>query len=234
MGERRRYGGPQGSRRSAKSPRRATSGDGLALVNRFRNGGADRCAALPARSLPMDRDQRDRRPDSSARGAGSTRSDLQKASSASWRTRSIRRERGRHTYIEPEPHLPHQVYTRDSSQTTPWGPALTQLALPSAPRLEIASILRFHGVHNGFWRHVQPWRNRGRGHSHHPTWTASCRLVGNPHNAGRGSPVRPLVRGRGLGDEAPFLPPNISFTHRRSLLYGCASASAVACVEVLD
>jgi arginine deiminase len=55
-------------------------------------------------------------------------------------------------YIEPEPHLAYQVYTRDSSQTTPWGPALTQLALP-ARRAEIASILRFHGPRNGFWRY---------------------------------------------------------------------------------
>jgi arginine deiminase len=55
-------------------------------------------------------------------------------------------------YIEPEPHLPYQVYTRDSSQTTPWGPALTQLALP-ARRGEVASILRFHGPRNGFWRY---------------------------------------------------------------------------------
>jgi arginine deiminase len=53
-------------------------------------------------------------------------------------------------YIEPEPHLAYQVYTRDSSQTTPWGPALTQLALP-ARRGEVASILRFHGSH--FWRY---------------------------------------------------------------------------------
>jgi N-dimethylarginine dimethylaminohydrolase len=53
-------------------------------------------------------------------------------------------------YIEPEPHLPYQVYTRDSSQTTPWGPTLTQLALP-ARRGEVASILRFHG--SDFWRY---------------------------------------------------------------------------------
>jgi len=55
-------------------------------------------------------------------------------------------------YVDPEPHLPYQVYTRDSSQTTPWGPALTQLALP-ARRGEIASVLRFHGAHDGFWRY---------------------------------------------------------------------------------
>ncbi len=57
----------------------------------------------------------------------------------------------RRHYIEPEPHLPYQVYTRDSSQTTPWGPALTLLALPPR-RGEVASILRFHEAQDGFWR----------------------------------------------------------------------------------
>ncbi|WP_131115278.1 dimethylarginine dimethylaminohydrolase family protein [Lichenihabitans psoromatis] len=56
-------------------------------------------------------------------------------------------------YIEPEPHLAYQVYTRDSSQTTPWGPLLTQLALP-ARRGEVASILRFHSAQHGFWRYA--------------------------------------------------------------------------------
>jgi N-dimethylarginine dimethylaminohydrolase len=56
-------------------------------------------------------------------------------------------------HIEPEPHLPYQVYTRDSSQTTPWGPVLTQLALP-ARRGEAASVLRFHGAADGFWRYA--------------------------------------------------------------------------------
>ena len=58
----------------------------------------------------------------------------------------------RRHYVEPEPHLPYQVYTRDSSQTTPWGPVLTQLALP-ARRGEAASILKFHGPKDGFWRY---------------------------------------------------------------------------------
>lgn len=58
----------------------------------------------------------------------------------------------RRHYIEAEPHLSYQVYTRDSSQTTPWGPTLTQLALP-ARRGEVASILRFHGPKESFWRY---------------------------------------------------------------------------------
>ncbi|MCW6509970.1 dimethylarginine dimethylaminohydrolase family protein [Lichenifustis flavocetrariae] len=56
-------------------------------------------------------------------------------------------------YVEVESHLPYQVYTRDSSQTTPWGPVLTQLALP-ARRGEAAAILRFHGASDGFWRYA--------------------------------------------------------------------------------
>jgi N-dimethylarginine dimethylaminohydrolase len=51
----------------------------------------------------------------------------------------------------PEPHLPYQVYTRDSSQTTPWGPVLTQLAMPQR-RGEYASLLDFHGRHDGFYK----------------------------------------------------------------------------------
>jgi N-dimethylarginine dimethylaminohydrolase len=47
-------------------------------------------------------------------------------------------------YTVPEAHLPYQVYTRDSSQTTPWGPVLTQLAMKQR-RGEYASILNFHG-----------------------------------------------------------------------------------------
>jgi N-dimethylarginine dimethylaminohydrolase len=54
-------------------------------------------------------------------------------------------------YTAPEPHLPYQVYTRDSSQTTPWGPVLTQLAMKQR-RGEYASLLEFHGATDGFWK----------------------------------------------------------------------------------
>lgn len=46
-------------------------------------------------------------------------------------------------YLEAEPHLPYQVYTRDSSQTTPWGGLITQLFRPQR-RGEYASVIRFH------------------------------------------------------------------------------------------
>jgi len=46
-------------------------------------------------------------------------------------------------FLEPEPHLPYQVYTRDSSQITPWGPVLTQLRMPQR-RGEYAAVLAFY------------------------------------------------------------------------------------------
>ncbi len=56
-------------------------------------------------------------------------------------------------YTTPEPQLPYQVYTRDSSQTTPWGPVLTQLAMPQR-RGEYASLLNFHARHGGFYKYA--------------------------------------------------------------------------------
>ena len=97
----------------------------------------------------MDRDQRGRRSNAGLGTPDRRAAPAKRVSRARGRARPGGRKRH---YLEPEPHLPYQVYTRDSSQTTPWGPALTQLAL--APRRgEVASILRFHGVRDGFWRY---------------------------------------------------------------------------------
>ncbi len=54
-------------------------------------------------------------------------------------------------YLEQSPAHPYQVYTRDSSQTTPWGPVLTQLALPQR-RGEYARVMDFHLAADGFYR----------------------------------------------------------------------------------
>jgi N-dimethylarginine dimethylaminohydrolase len=56
-------------------------------------------------------------------------------------------------YTQPEPHLPYQVYTRDSSQTTPWGPVLTSLAMRQR-RGEYASLLKFHSHYDGFYKYT--------------------------------------------------------------------------------
>jgi N-dimethylarginine dimethylaminohydrolase len=55
-------------------------------------------------------------------------------------------------YLKPSSHHPYQVYTRDSSQTTPWGPVLTQLRMPQR-RGEYASLLDFHLDQGGFWKY---------------------------------------------------------------------------------
>ena len=55
-------------------------------------------------------------------------------------------------YSEPEPHLPYQVYTRDSSQVTPWGPVITQLYRPQR-RGEYASVIDVYGREQGVWRY---------------------------------------------------------------------------------
>jgi N-dimethylarginine dimethylaminohydrolase len=55
-------------------------------------------------------------------------------------------------FLEPQRGLPYQVYTRDSSQVTPWGPVITQLSRPQR-RGEIASVFEFYKRSgSGIWR----------------------------------------------------------------------------------
>jgi arginine deiminase len=133
-------------------------------------------------------------------------------------------------YIEPEPHLPYQVYTRDSSQTTPWGPALTQLALP-ARRSEAASILRFHGAKDGFWRYCSMGNIEG-GDIH--IIRPGLLLVG-------WSGVRTTKEGamqfvgwfKHAGWEARLQPFAEHFLHLDVLFCMATNGLAVACIEVL-
>ena len=52
-------------------------------------------------------------------------------------------------FLRPDRFLPYQVYTRDSSQTTPWGVLLTQLEKPQR-RGEAGEVARFYGA--DFWQ----------------------------------------------------------------------------------
>ncbi len=56
-------------------------------------------------------------------------------------------------YLKPEPGFPYQVYTRDSSQVTPWGPVLTQLCT-SQRRGEYARVLDFYSASGGMWNYA--------------------------------------------------------------------------------
>lgn len=51
-------------------------------------------------------------------------------------------------FLTPDPHLPYQVYTRDSSVAGPYGPILTQLRMADR-RGEVGAIVRFYG--GDFW-----------------------------------------------------------------------------------
>jgi hypothetical protein len=120
----------------------------------------------------------------------------------------------RRHYIEPEPHLPYQVYTRDSSQTAPWGPSLTQLALPPR-RGEIASILHFHGGHDGFWRYCSHGAVEGA------TSTSSapdCLSSAGRESARRARerPSSPAGSRTRAGSRSSIPSPNISFTSTSS------------------
>ena len=136
----------------------------------------------------------------------------------------------RRHYVEPEPHLHYQVYTRDSSQTTPWGPALTQLALV-ARRGEAASILRFHGPNEGFWRYSSAGAIEG-GDIH--VIRPGLLLVGY-------SGIRTTREGAAqfarwfedAGWEARLEPFSEHFLHLDVLFCMAAEGLAVACIEAL-
>lgn len=56
------------------------------------------------------------------------------------------------SFLDPDPALPYQVFTRDSSFLTPWGPLVTQMHQPWR-RGEYAAVVDFHAD-----RKVEPWR----------------------------------------------------------------------------
>jgi arginine deiminase len=49
----------------------------------------------------------------------------------------------RRHYLRPEPHLGNQVYARDSSQMTPWGPLVTHMFKPERQG-EYAPVIQFY------------------------------------------------------------------------------------------
>lgn len=49
----------------------------------------------------------------------------------------------RRHYLTPEPHLGYQVYARDSSQMTPWGPVVTHMFKPERQG-EYAPVIHFY------------------------------------------------------------------------------------------
>jgi N-dimethylarginine dimethylaminohydrolase len=130
----------------------------------------------------------------------------------------------------PEPHLPYQVYTRDSSQTTPWGPVLTQLAMKQR-RGEYASLLNFHAQHDGFYKYTTAGTVEG-GDIH--IVRPGLLMIGH-------SGVRTTAEGAAqfagyftaLGWEAKLVPFAEHFLHLDVLFCMATPRLAVACIEVL-
>jgi len=132
-------------------------------------------------------------------------------------------------FTVPEAQLPYQVYTRDSSQTTPWGPVLTQLAMKQR-RGEYASLLNFHGV-DGFWRFATAGTVEGGdihvvrpgllviGHSGVRTDEAGARQFAGWFE--------------GQGWEVKFVPFAEHFLHLDVLFCMATPRLAVACIDVL-
>ena len=56
-------------------------------------------------------------------------------------------------FLRPDPALPYQVYTRDSSAVLPSGPLLTLLRMEER-RGEVGAVLDFYLQHTSFWRHA--------------------------------------------------------------------------------
>ncbi len=130
-------------------------------------------------------------------------------------------------YTVPEPHLPYQVYTRDSSQTTPWGPVLTQLAMKQR-RGEYASLIHFHGQ---FYKYMTAGTVEG-GDIH--IVRPGLLVIGH-------SGVRTNLQGaeqfaglfREQGWEVKLIPFAEHFLHLDVLFCMAAPSLAVACIDVL-
>jgi arginine deiminase len=130
----------------------------------------------------------------------------------------------------PEPHLPYQVYTRDSSQTTPWGPVLTSLAMPQR-RGEYASLLNFHAQYDGFHKFSTIGTLEGGDiHIVHP----GLLIIG--HSGIRTSETGADQFGvhfKERGWEVKKLPFAAHFLHLDVLFCMAAPRLAVACTDVL-
>lgn len=138
----------------------------------------------------------------------------------------------RRHYLRPEPHLGTQIYTRDSSQMTPWGMLLTQLFMPMR-RGEYAPVLAFYeGIRCKVWRHA----NRG-------TIEGGDIAVIRPGLLAIGySGTRTDLAGamqtqawfEAEGWEVRLVPFDDHFLHIDVLFCMAAEGLAVGCTEVLD
>lgn len=131
-------------------------------------------------------------------------------------------------YLEPDPRLKYQVYTRDSSQTSPGGPILTMLAM-SQRRGEYAAILRFHG--GSIWRMATAGCVEGGDiHLIRPGLAAIGVSGGRTESEGA---VQCADWLRELGWEVALVPFDEHFLHLDVIFSMAAPGLALACAEAL-
>jgi arginine deiminase len=131
-------------------------------------------------------------------------------------------------YLVPEPHLPYQVYTRDSSQTSPLGPVLTMLAMPQR-RGEYASILAFFG--QDIWKMTTRGTLEGGDiHLIRPGLAAIGTSGGRTEKAGAQQYAGWL---RDIGWEVRIVPFDDHFLHLDVIFSMVAPGLALACRDAL-
>ena len=130
-------------------------------------------------------------------------------------------------YLTPEAHLKYQVYTRDSSQVSPDGPALTMLAMAQR-RGEYASILSFYGP---MWKMATAGTIEGGDiHLIRPGLAAIGTSGGRTETAGAEQFAGWL---RDAGWEVLVVPFDDHFLHLDVIFSMCAPGLALACTEAL-
>ncbi|MDJ0389041.1 arginine deiminase family protein [Roseomonas sp. E05] len=134
--------------------------------------------------------------------------------------------------LQPEPHLPYMVYTRDSVVVTHRGPVLCQLERPQR-RGEYAALLDFHAAHgSGFWRKSSAGTLEGGDiHILRPGLAVIGHSGGRTDEAGAEQLAGWL---RAEGWEVRLEPFDEHFLHLDVLFCMAAPGLAVACTEVLE
>lgn len=134
-------------------------------------------------------------------------------------------------YLELDPELPYQVYTRDSSLMTPWGPIVLQLMRPQR-RGEVRSVVEFYeGKADRFDWMTAGTVEGGDIHIIRP----GLLLVGHSGERTSESGAQQLARiFAAKGWEVRLQPFQEHFLHLDVLFCMAAPGLAVACVDVLD
>ncbi|MCG8358712.1 MAG: arginine deiminase family protein [Kiloniellales bacterium] len=135
-------------------------------------------------------------------------------------------------FLEPDAELKYQVYTRDSSQMTPWGPAVTQLHKPQR-RGEYAAVIRFYQERGeGVWRYCTSGTLEG-GDIH--IIRPGLLLIGYSGGRSNEAGARQFARWfEAEGWEVRLQPFAEHFLHLDVMFCMAAEGLAVACTEVMD